>query len=151
MHSCGAGRCLVACAGVVKMATPSYPVSSIGTLFSPISNCVPVLRLRLPSTPRFHIVCDQAPGSTSLPSFVSDATTFPGPPLLRHCSLDPFFPLQRVSPSNGQVPATPRSACRTVLLLIPRYCGHVPARPRKSSGDSVAAAFHGLWKITTHI
>ena len=27
----------------------------------------------------------------------------------------------------------------------------MPARPRKSSRDSVTAAFQGLWKITTHI
>ena len=32
-----------------------------------------------------------------------------------------------------------------------RDCGQVPARPRKSSRDSVATAFQGLWKITTHI
>ena len=30
-------------------------------------------------------------------------------------------------------------------------CGQVPACPRKSSRDSVAAEFQGLWKITTHI
>ena len=33
------------------MVSPSYPVSSIGTLFSTISNCAPVLYVQLPSTP----------------------------------------------------------------------------------------------------
>ena len=74
------------------MASPSYPVSGIGTLFSPISNCAPILRLRFLSTPRFHTICDQAPGSTAFLSFVSDATAFPSPPLLRDCSFDPVLP-----------------------------------------------------------
>ena len=48
--------------------------------------------------------------------------------------------------------AAPRNACGTLLLSVPRDCDQVPARPRKSSGDSVAAAaFQGLWKITTHM
>ena len=59
--------------------------------------------------------------------------------------------LQRVSPSNGCVPAAPRNVCRSVLLPMSRDCGQVPACPRKSSRDSVAAAFRGLWKTTTHI
>ena len=71
------------------MASPSYPVSNIGTLFL-ISNHTPVLRLGLLSTPCFHTVHDQAPESTSLLSFVSDAAAFPGPSLLRDCSFDPF-------------------------------------------------------------
>ena len=74
------------------MASPSYPVSSIGTLFSPISNQAPVLCLQLLSTPRFFTVRDQAPGSTSLPSFVSYAAVFPGPLLLKDCGFDPFRP-----------------------------------------------------------
>ena len=53
--------------------------------------------------------------------------------------------------SNGRMSAAPRNACWTLLLPVPRDCGQVPARPRKSSRDSVAAAFQGLWKITTHI
>ena len=32
-----------------------------------------------------------------------------------------------------------------------RDCGWVPARPRKSLHNRVAAAFQGFWKITTHI
>ena len=76
------------------MASPSYPVSSIRTLFSQISNCAPVLCLQLPSTPRFYTVHDQAPGSTSLLSFISDVAVFPDPSLLRDCGFDPFCPLQ---------------------------------------------------------
>ena len=52
--------------------------------------------------------------------------------------------------SNGQMSAAPRNACWT-LLLVTRDCSQVPAHPRKSSRDSVATAFQGLWKITTYI
>ena len=45
------------------------------------------------------------------------------------------------------MPAAPR----IMLLLMPRDRGRVPARPRKSSCSPVAAAFQGLWHITTHI
>ena len=125
---CGTCRCLCACAGMVKMASPSYPVCSNGTLLSPISNCTPVLHLWLLPTPHFHTVCDHAPGSTPFPSFVSDAAAFPCPPLLRDCGFDPLCP----SLSNGQVPAAPRNICGTLLLLVPQNCDQVPARPRKS-------------------
>ena len=74
------------------MVSPSYPVSSIGTPFSPISNRVPVLHLQLSSTPCFFTVCDQAPGISSLPSFVSDVALFAGPLLLKDCGFDPFHP-----------------------------------------------------------
>ena len=84
--------CARACAGVVKMVSPRYPVSSIRTLFSLISNHAPVLCLWLPSTPCFYTVRDQAPGRTSLLSFVSDAAVSPGPLLLRDCGFYPFCP-----------------------------------------------------------
>ena len=74
------------------MASPTYAFSSIRALFSLISNPAPVLCLQLSSTPRFFTVHDQAPGSTSLPSFVSDATVFPGPLLLRDCGFDLLRP-----------------------------------------------------------
>ena len=74
------------------MVSPSYPVSSIRTLFSPFSKRTPVLCLQLPSTLHFYTVRDQAPCSTSLPSFVSDAAVFPGTLLLRDCGLDLFRP-----------------------------------------------------------
>ena len=135
------------------MVSPSYPVSSIGTLFSLSSNRAPILCIHLPSTLRFYIVRDQAPGSTSLLSFISDAAVFPNPLLLRHCSFDPFCPCAEGSHlANGQVPATPSNVHGTLLLLLmPRDCGWVPVCPRKSSCDRVAAAFQGLWQITTCI
>ncbi|XP_042814626.1 keratin-associated protein 10-7-like isoform X2 [Panthera tigris] len=71
------------------MASPSRPVCSISILFSPVSNCTSILCLRLPFTPCFYTVCDQAPGSTSLLSSVSDAAVFPDPSLLRDCGFDP--------------------------------------------------------------
>ena len=74
------------------MASPSYPVSSIGTLFSPVSNHTPVLCLQLSSTPRFFTVHDQTPGSTSFLSFVLDVAVFPVPLLLKDCGFDPFRP-----------------------------------------------------------
>ena len=75
------------------MASPSYLVSSIETLFSRISNHAPVLCIRLPSTPRFYTDRDQAPGSTSFLSFVSEAVVFPDPLLLRDCGFDCSAPL----------------------------------------------------------
>ena len=90
--ACCACRCLCACVGVVKMVSPSYPVSSIRTLFSPISNCAPVLCLQLSPTSRFCTVIDQFPGSTSLLSFVSDVAVFPGLLLLRDCGFDLLCP-----------------------------------------------------------
>ena len=92
MDGCCACKCVSACAGVVKIASPSYPVSSILTLFSLISNRAPVLCLRLPSTLHFYTVHDQAPDSTSLPSFVSNVAVFLNSLLLRDCGFDPFCP-----------------------------------------------------------
>ena len=104
----------------------------------------------LSSTPRFYTVCDQAPGSTSLPSFVSDVAVSPGPLLLRDCGFDPFHPLAEGLTSNGQISVAPRKVGGTVLLLKPRNGCQVPVHLRKSSGDCGAATFQGLWKITTH-
>ena len=72
------------------MASPSYPVSSIRTLFSRISNHAPVLCLQLLSTPHFFGVHDQAPGSACVPNFVSDVAVFPF--LLKDYGFDPFCP-----------------------------------------------------------
>ena len=68
-----------------KMAAASYPVCSprlaIRTHFlsSDIVHC-------------FFTVRDQAPGNTSLLSFVSDAAVFPGPLLPKDCGFDPLHP-----------------------------------------------------------
>ena len=61
-------------------------------LFSQISNCAPVLCLQLSFTSRFFTLHDQAPGSTSLLSFISDVAVFPGPLLLKDCGFDLFCP-----------------------------------------------------------
>ena len=74
------------------MVSPRYSVSNIRTLFSLISSHAPILCLRLPSTPRFYKIRDQAPGSTSLPSFVSDAAVFPDPLFLKDCGFDLICP-----------------------------------------------------------
>ena len=74
------------------MASPSYPDSSIGTPFSPISDHALVLCLQLSSTPCFFTVGDQASGGISLPSFVSDAAVFPSPLLPKDCGFDPLRP-----------------------------------------------------------
>ena len=66
--------------------------SQLPSLFSRISNHAPVPCLQLSSTPLFFTVCNKAPGSTSLSSFVSDAAVFPGPLILKDCGSDPFRP-----------------------------------------------------------
>ena len=114
------------------MASPSYPVSSIRTLFSPVSNLAPVLCLRFLSTLCFYTVHDQAdrlPGVPSLLSFISGMAVFPNPLPLRDCS----FALPR--PSGGGLTekwlgvAAPRNTRGTVLLLLLRDCGWVPSHP----------------------
>ena len=50
MHMRGRGETVVT----------QYPVSSMGTLFSPISNRAPALYLQVSSTPRFFTLRDQA-------------------------------------------------------------------------------------------
>ena len=54
-------------------------VSHLRGLFSRVSNRSPIQRLQLSDTHRFFTVRDQARGSTSLPSSVSDAAVFPAP------------------------------------------------------------------------
>ena len=115
------------------MASPSYPLSSIGTLFSLISNHAPSFVFG------FHPLLAStlsvtkpkaAPPSRVLSQMQLFSLTahFQGT-VAFNCSA----PLQRVLPSNGQVPAAPRNACGTVPLLMPRHCGQVPACPRESS------------------
>ena len=58
------------------MASPIYPVSVTGTLFSLINNRAMSFAPRLPCTARFYTLRDQAvrlPGGTSFLSFTSDA------------------------------------------------------------------------------
>ena len=66
--------------------------TQLPSLFSQMSNRAPILCLQFSSTPRFLTLRDQAPGSTSLLSFVSDVAVFPGPLLPENCGFDPFCP-----------------------------------------------------------
>ena len=66
--------------------------TQLPSVFSWISSHAPILCLQLSSTPRLFTLRDQAPGSTSLLSFVSDAAVFPNPLLLMDCGFDPFHP-----------------------------------------------------------
>ena len=76
-------------------------------------------------------------------------------------SLAPYFwrtvALTHFSPLwEGLTEQWPNVGCTQEHLLDPAaagalHCSQVPAHPRKSSRDSVAAAFQGLQKITTHI
>ena len=107
-------------------------------------------------TPRFFTLCNQAPGSTSRPSFVSEAAVFPGPLLPKDCGFDPFPPLWEGLTEQWPNEQWPNAGCTQERPLDPAVAG-VPrlrpgaTHPRKGSRDSVAAAFQGLWKITTHI
>ena len=74
------------------MASPTYPVSSIGTLFSLISNRAPVLCLQLLSTPTSTLFLTKPEAAP--PSRVLSKMRLPSlaPPLLRDCGLDPLHP-----------------------------------------------------------
>ena len=101
-------------------------------LFSQISNHVPILCHQLSSTPRFFTVRDQAPGSTSLPSFVSDAAVFPGSLLGRTSALARSAALQ-----EGLTQQWPNEQCLNVgctqeCLLDPAAAGAPRLRPGAS-------------------
>ena len=131
------------------MAPPSPPVCSPGSAVDRSS----VFSSRpLPAFP----LSDQALGSTSLPSFVSDAAVYPGPLLPKDCSFDPFHPSVGGSYEQWPNEQWPNVGCTQERLLDPaaagaRDCSQVPAHPRKSSRDRVAAAFQGLREINTHL
>ena len=100
---------------------------NMGTLFSPISNCTPVLCLQLLSTPCFFTVGDQAPGSTSVLSLISDAAVFPGPLLLKHCGFDPFCPS-----AEGLTEQWPNNSCTQESLRDPVAAGALRVWPGAS-------------------
>ena len=147
---CGTCRHVPTCAEGVKMASPSYPVSSIRTL------CSPRPAMKYPSfvsgfhpLPPFYTVHNQAirlPGGTSLLSFISDGAVFPNPSFLRDCGFDLFWPS---GGGSGQIMVrcqpTPWNVHTTVLQQMPRDYDLVPAHPRESSLNHVAAALQGLW------
>ncbi|XP_053063145.1 uncharacterized protein LOC128312595 [Acinonyx jubatus] len=127
-------------------------VSHLPGLFSRVSNHAPVLRLQPSATPRFLTVRDQAPGSTSLPSSVSDVAVFPGPLLLKDRGSDPFRPLregltQQWRRSNGRVSATLRNACWTLLLPVPETAAGCRP-PQKKFARWCSRCFSGM--METH-
>ena len=71
------------------MVSPSYPVSSIGTLFSLISNHTPSFVFSLHPLPTFTPSVTKPQAAPPL-SFISDAAVFPNPLLLRDCGFDPL-------------------------------------------------------------
>ena len=106
------------------MASTNYPVSSISTLFSQMSNCTPVFCLQLSSTLCFFTLRDQAPGSISLPSFVSDAAVFPSPLLLKDCGFDRSSPL-----GEGLTKQWLNAGCTQERLWDPAAAGTPRLRP----------------------
>ena len=116
------------------MVSRSYQVSSIGAPFSLISNRALVLCLQLSSTPHFLTVCDQAPGSTSLPSFVSHEAVFPDPYLGRTSALTHSAPLQEGLLDqwpNVDCSQDPGSTCWTLLLPVSETAARFQPTPKK--------------------
>ena len=117
----------------------------------PISSRAPILCLQLSTTPRFFPLRDQAPGSRSLPSFVSDAAVFPGPLLTKGCGFSPFRPSAGGSPRATADPSRTQESSPNRAAAGAQRPRPGASRPRKSSRASAAAAFQGLWKIATRI
>ncbi|VFV40029.1 Hypothetical predicted protein, partial [Lynx pardinus] len=107
-------------------------ISPLPSLFSRISNRAPILCLQLSSTHSFFTLRDQAPGSTSLLSFVSDAAVFPSPSLPKDCGFDPFRPA-----AGGSHRATANEqwlnvGCTQKRPLDPAAAGALRLRPGAS-------------------
>ena len=102
-------------------------VTQLPSLFSRISNRVPVLCLQLSSTPRFFMLQDQAPGSTSLPSFVSDALFSPAPYFQRTEALTHSAPLR-----EGLTQQWLNAGCTQERLLDPAAAGALRLWPGAS-------------------
>ena len=124
-------------------------VTQLPSLYSPISNRAPVLSSAscpVSSTPCFFTLCDQAPGSTSLPSFVSDAAVFPVPSFRRTATLIHSAPLREGL--TGQWPNEQwlNVGCTQECLLDPAAAGALRLRPgasppQKKIPRQCAAAF----------
>ena len=97
--------------------------SQLPNLFFRISNRAPILCLQLSSTPCFFTLCDQAPGCTSLLSFVSDAAVFPGPYFRRTVALTRSTPLQKGLTEQWPNEQSPNISCTQERLLDPAAVG----------------------------
>ena len=132
--------------GSGENAPPSYPVCSPR---SAIAHPSSVFSFR--PLPAFSLSVTR-PQAARLSQVLSQLRLFsPAPYFRRTAALTRSAPLREGLTEQWPNVRCTRNTCRTLLLLVPRDCGQVPARLRKSSRDSVAAAFQGLWKITTHI
>ena len=114
-------------------------VTRLPGLFSQITNRAPVLCLQLSSTPRFSILRDQAPGSTSLPSFVSGVAVFPGPLLPEDGGFDPLRPSAGGSHQQWPNEQWPNIGCTQACPLDPAAAGAPRLRPGAVSSQKMFA------------
>ena len=102
------------------------------SLFFRVSNRALVPRLQLSSTLRFSTLRDQAPGSTSLPSFVSDAAVFPAPYFRRTAALPRSAPLPDALTEQWPNEQWPNVGCTQEHPLDPAAVGALRLRPGAS-------------------
>ena len=151
MDCCSAGRCICACVGAVKMAPPSYPVCST---LSAIAHPSSVFSSR--PLPAFSLSVTR-PQVVPLSQVLSQMRLFsPAPHFRRTVAWTQSAPLQEGLTQQWLNEQWPNIGCTQVRPLDPAAAGAPRlrpgiTRPTKSSRHSVAAAFQGLWKITTHI
>ncbi|VFV22913.1 Hypothetical predicted protein [Lynx pardinus] len=105
--------------------------TQLPSVFSWISNCTPVLRLQLSSTPCFSTLHDQAPGCTSLPTFVSDVAVFPGL-FRRTAALTRSNPLRESLTEQWPNEQWPNVSCTQERLLDPAVAGALRLQPGAS-------------------
>ena len=132
------------------MPSPRYPVSELCSLGSTSAHQSFVFGFW--SHPHFYPVRDQALGSTSLLSFISDVAVFPDPLFLRDCGFDRFC-----SSAGGSHRALPgadctqersqdRAAANAQRLLL----GAIP--PQKKFTQSCSSSFSAIMENhNTHL
>ena len=103
------------------------------SLFSLISSRAPVLCLQLLSTPCFSTLHDQAPDSTSLPSFFSDVAVFPGPLLPKDRGFDLLHPS-----AGGSHRAMAECSCTQERRLDPAVAGAPPQKIARQCSLSIS-------------
>ena len=109
------------------MVPRSYPVCSPG---SAIAHPSFVFSFR--PLPVSTLFVNQAAGSTSLLSFVSDAAAFPSPPLLRDCGFDPLRPSAEGLTKQWLNEQRPNIGCAQECLLDPAVARALRLRPGAS-------------------
>ena len=109
------------------MAPLSHPVCSPG---SAVAHWSSVFSSR--PLPAFSTLRDQSPGSTSLPSFVSDAAVFPGPYFRRTAALTRSTPLREGLSEQWLNEQWPNVGCTQACLLHPAVAGALRLQPGAS-------------------